>query len=147
MNAHTEYAATLAKFVKAQELAKHFVLKCGGRGRDTAHCNEVVALAAKAYDKDTAGFEKFCLNFGGYTPGQFLMAATGRPFKARKSGKKDGTQATADEIANQALSDLASYMGVQRPDVRYNKSDLGLVADMVAPATVAKKQHKKTSNS
>jgi hypothetical protein len=136
----------LSQFVKKQELGtkKHFDLKCGDRGRDRMHCRALVDLACAAWTADKNGFTAFCHEFGEYTPHQFMMAGTGRPLKSRKSGKKDGCQAMADEIANAALTELAAYMGVERPDVRYNNCQLGLVAEMktAAPATVAKK-HKK----
>ncbi len=137
---------TLSQFVKAQELGskKHFDLKCGSRGRDRQHCNALVEVACAAWIADKHGFTAFCYEFGEYTPHQFMMAGTGRPLKSRKSGKKDGCQAMADEIANAALTELCAYMGIDRPDVRYNNCQLGLVAEMKAPATVtAVKKHKK----
>ena len=123
------FAAQMVPFVNKNELGskKHFDLKTSDRGRDTDHCQAVVKFGVLAYTKHRKGFEALAAEYG-YSLHQFMMAATGRPFENRKSGKKAGGQNLANEVATQLLTDLSKLVKRKRPDCQYNGCQVDLVA-------------------
>jgi len=87
-------------------------------------------LAAIAVQKDKSGFALLAKEMSYSSLNRFMMAATGRPYKDRKSGKNSGGQFQADEIANACLTELAYFLRMDRPDVKYASSSNGLVATL-----------------
>lgn len=144
-------AASLIKFISKTELTKHFTLKTSDRAPNKEHCQTVCNLAIEAYQKDREGFVKLASEMSYNSLSRFMMAATGRPYKDRKSGKNTGGQMQADAIATLCLTELAYFVGQKRPDVKYANCTMGLIAEVKmrskkvrAPAT-RKRTTKKTA--
>lgn len=123
-------AAKLSKFVNKTDLEAHFTLKTGDRAPNKEHCRAVCTLAVEAYEKDREGFVKLAQELSYNSLHRFMMAATGRPYKDRKSGKNSGAQFQADSIANCCLTELAHFMHRERPDVKYANCTDGLKAKL-----------------
>ena len=148
----TVIAASLIKFISKTELTKHFTLKTSDRAPNKEHCQAVCNMAIEAYQKDREGFVKLANEMSYDSLSRFMMAATGRPYKDRKSGKNTGGQFQADAIATLCLTELAYFMGHKRPDVKYANCTTGMVAEVkmrskniAAPRTTRKKAAKKTA--
>lgn len=118
----------LALIVAMSELNKHFMLKTSDRAPNRAHCRAVCDLAIVASQQDKEGFVALAKELSFNNLNRFMMAATGRPYKDRRSGKKTGGQFQAEEIANQCLSELAFFLNLPRPDVRYGTTGNGMTA-------------------
>lgn len=141
-------SSELLTIVNKTELEKHFTLKTGDRAPNRAHCRAVCTLAVKAAKMDRSGFVNLAKELSYGSLNRFMMAATGRPYKDRKSGKNSGGQFQADGIANLCLTELAYFVGEDRPDVRYSNNGTGLKAELKirskmykpAPRTVTRKR-------
>jgi len=117
-------------FLNKSELTKHFFLKTSDRAPNKEHCRSVCDTAITAYNKDKAGFVQLAKELSYDSLNRFMMAATGRPYKDRKSGKNSGGQFQADEIANCCLTELAYFLAMDRPDVKYANCAVGLEAKL-----------------
>jgi hypothetical protein len=114
------YAAMVSLFGgRPREVDDHLKKKTGDRAPNRAHCQAVVVLALDLWANRREDFVAYLRESDVPSPHRLVMAATGRPFKDRKSGKNEGAQEWADRLSTQILTDLAYLAGVTRPDVTY----------------------------